>query len=270
MINTELYIENELIDIDESVHFAITKQYEDITNPTVLINDWSKSVNIPGTIRNNKFFGHIYNPDMQIVNSSLSPTYINFDPTRKLEMRLMYNGSLLMNGYAKITEIKQTKGKIYYVCTLSGQLGRIFQDFAKIRFDLPTDTSTTEDIDYVIDTSAFFTEVMDCSHMNRLWMHDQVQQGVYDTSDNINPYLQAYDVINFTPNNAYVDDFEYGTYQVNRNQAEEFTTRLEYGQPALVSQVPADTIYPDGLKPREIGEYRTYNNLPFIYFNKLF
>jgi len=269
-MNTELYIENELIDLDDAVHFAITKEFEQVSNPTLVINDWSKSVSIPGTANNNRIFGHIYHPDMQIVGSQGSPIFVNFDPTKKLDMRLMYNGSLLLSGYAKIIEAKQSKGKIYYTCTLNAQLGKIFQEFANIRFDMPSDSSTTDDLKYVIDTSAFFTEVMDCSHMNNLWMHDQVQAGIYDASDNINPYLQAYDIINFTPNNAYVDGFDYKTYQIDSNRSELFTDRLGYNQPSLISQIPADTIYPDGLKPREIGEYRTYNQLPYIYFNKLF
>jgi len=49
MHNTELYIENTLIELDSAVHFAITKTFEDITNPAIIINDWSKSIDIPGT-----------------------------------------------------------------------------------------------------------------------------------------------------------------------------------------------------------------------------
>jgi len=71
---------------------------------------------------------------MQIVSSSIG-TYVNFDPTRKLDMRLVYDGQLLMSGYAKIIEIKRKEGKIYYNCTLSGQMGKLFQEIAKIRFD---------------------------------------------------------------------------------------------------------------------------------------
>ena len=270
MHNTQLYLENHLIELDETVHFAITKTFEDLTNPTVMINDWSKTIDIPGTSSNNKFFGHIYNPDMQIVSSSTSFTYVNFDPTRKLDMRLIYDGMLLMSGYAKVTQIKHAKGKIYYNCTLNAQMGKIFQELSKIRFDMPTDTSTTEDIKYVIDTSAFFIEKMDVNHMNSLWMTDQLQQGVYDVSDNINPNLRSSDIISFTPNNAYNEDFDYETFQVNKNHSMTFKETLENHQPSLVSQIPADSIYPNGPKPREIGEYRTYNQLPYIYFNKLF
>jgi len=71
---------------------------------------------------------------MQIIGSS-TYTYINFDPTRKLDMKIIYDGMLLMAGYAKIIEIKKKEGKIYYSCTLSGQLGKVFQDLSKIRFE---------------------------------------------------------------------------------------------------------------------------------------
>ena len=34
--------------------------------------------------------------------------------------------------------------------------------------------------------------------------------------------------------------------------------------------IDADSVIPNGLLPREIGEYRSYLQLPFIYWNKLF
>jgi hypothetical protein len=52
-MNIELYIEDKPIELDESVNFAITRQFEDINNPTTIINDWSKTISIPFTAHNN-------------------------------------------------------------------------------------------------------------------------------------------------------------------------------------------------------------------------
>ena len=60
MNRIQLFIENKELELNQEVAFAITKQFEDITNPTTIINDWSKTVEIPFTNRNNKIFGHIY------------------------------------------------------------------------------------------------------------------------------------------------------------------------------------------------------------------
>lgn len=48
-MNTKLYIENQEIELKDEVQFLLNKQFEDITNPTVIINDWSKTVEIPST-----------------------------------------------------------------------------------------------------------------------------------------------------------------------------------------------------------------------------
>ena len=101
---TRLFIENKEIELDESVQFAITKQFEDLSNPTNIINDWSKTVSIPFTANNNAIFGHIYNPDrLIVVGNSDTLTGIYFDPSKKLDMRLQDGDNVLMTGYAKMT-----------------------------------------------------------------------------------------------------------------------------------------------------------------------
>jgi hypothetical protein len=62
-MNIELYIENQPIELDKNVTFAITKQFEDLSNPTTIINDWTKTINIPFTKKNNTIFGGIFSPD---------------------------------------------------------------------------------------------------------------------------------------------------------------------------------------------------------------
>ena len=127
---TRLFIENKEVELDKSVQFAITKQFEDLSNPTAIINDWSKTVSIPFTQKNNNLFGHIYNPDRLIVagNGSVG---IFFDPTKKLNFRLQDGDNVLMTGYAKMNEIKQKDGKGTYEITLFGELGKIFQELKK-------------------------------------------------------------------------------------------------------------------------------------------
>ena len=58
-MNARLFIENREIELDETVQFAITKQFEDLINPTAIINEWSKTVSIPFTASNNALLGHI-------------------------------------------------------------------------------------------------------------------------------------------------------------------------------------------------------------------
>ena len=67
---TRLFIENREIELTDDVQFAITKQFEDLSKPTLIKNDWSKTVSIPFTSKNHATFGYIYNPDKLSVQNN--------------------------------------------------------------------------------------------------------------------------------------------------------------------------------------------------------
>lgn len=261
---TRLFIENREIELDESVQFAITKQFEDLSNPTTIINDWSKTVSIPFTSRNNAIFGHIYNPDKLTVEGSANQalTGIYFNPYKKLDMRLQWGDDVLMVGYAKMNEVKQNNGKGTYELTLFGQLGKAFQEMKKITFD-----TTSSDSDYIIDGSEYVEEEINKELVSDSWSHSEQMSSVLKkkTDNNYN----VHDIIGFAPNNSFSEGFEYKTYQLSSNSSQEFTETLGSGFTADTGIEPSTAI-PNGMLPREIGEYRSYYQLPFIYWNKLF
>ena len=148
-MRTQLFIENYEIELNEGVQFLLNKEFEHLSNPTDIINDWSKTVSIPFTEKNNKIFGYIYNPSRVIVSDGTETSYtkmgIYFDPTKKLDFKLVYNNFVLMEGYAKMLDIKMTDYTGTYNITLNGQLVKIFQELKKITFD-----TTTVDTKYLI------------------------------------------------------------------------------------------------------------------------
>ena len=271
---TRLFIENREIELDESVQFAITKQFEDLSNPTNIINDWSKTVSIPFTAHNNEIFGHIYNPDrLIVVGTSDTLTGIYFDPLKKLNMRLQYGDNVLMTGYAKMNEIKQSKGKGTYEITLFGQLGKVLQEMSKITFD-----TTTDDTKYLIDGSQYLDEVINSDLVYKSWTSTGQQQiqlyprklVIQNGSVVDHPGYHVTDIIGFAPNNAFDNGFDYKTYQTLSSKFETFTSVLEKRNFEEMTNVSPDSVIPNGLLPREIGEYRSYLQLPFIYWNKFF
>lgn len=276
---TRLFIENREIELDESVQFAITKQFEDLSNPTNIINDWSKTVSIPFTANNNEIFGHIYNPDrLIVVGTSDTLTGIYFDPLKKLDMRLQYGDNVLMTGYAKMNEIKQSNGKGTYEITLFGQLGKVLQEMSKITFD-----TTTNDTKYLIDGSIYLEEYINKELVYNSWKSTgqsqfKLQEKWYyvinpQTGKEIKKPNLAYkttDIIGFAPNNAFDDGFDYKTFQTVTSKFETFTSVLENTNFKEMTSVSPDSVIPNGLLPREIGEYRSYLQIPFIYWNKFF
>ncbi len=255
-----LFIENIEIELTEDVQVAITKQFEDLANPTTIINDWSKTVSIPFTEKNNQTFGHIYNPDKIVVNGG-HPVGTYFNPLRKLNFRLEWGSNVIMVGYAKMNEIKQTNGKGVYNITLFGELGKVFQEMKKITFD----TSTAEQ-SYLIDGSQYVDEYITKDLVNQSWCTEQYYPYLTQTGDSD---YHVTDIIGFAPNNSFSDGFDYSTFELHGIESKSFTDVLGDSFTEDTGVEP-DTAIPDGLYPREIGEYRSYLQLPFIYWNKLF
>ena len=276
MHNIQLFINNYEIELNDSVSFAITKTFEDLNNPTIVNNDWSKTVEIPFTNRNNKIFGHIYKADKVVVTGGTENVGVYFNPYLKLSMRLLYNDMLLMFGYAKMNSIKQKDGIGTYNITLNGELGKVFQELKKITFDAtayPEGSGST----YYINGKDYVDEAINKSLVYSSWtVNSQWQSKLYPKWLHVqgggvipHPAYKVTDIIGFGPNNAFCDDFDYSSYQSDEVHSKQFTDTLGSGFTEDTGVEPGTAI-PNGMLPREIGEYRSYQQLPYIYFNKLF
>lgn len=271
-----LFLSNKEVELDKSVSFAINKQFEDITSPTDIKNDWSKTVQIPFTQSNNKLFGELFNVDRLIVEGDASLMGIYFNPYKKVDFRLQWGDAILMQGYAKnIDVVKSANGEGHYNITLNGELGKVFQEMKKITFD-----STTDDKKYLIDGSKYVDSIINKDLVYELWNNEPDLENL-DLVENTDSKYRIQDYIGFIPNNSYDDEFDYKTFQKeNSNTSMKFAEVLDE-QARIVSDdteanyqtvvgIAADTVIDNGLLPREIGEYRSYLQIPYIYFNKLF
>lgn len=279
-----LFLENQEVELSENIQFAITKQFEDVTNPTSIINDWSKTVKIPSTAHNDKLFGHIFNVDRLTAAGDYRLMGIYFDPYKKIDFRLQWGDAIVMTGYAKNISIDKDS----YNITLNGELGKIFQEMKKITFD-----QASEDNEYIIDGSKYIDETINKDLVYRLWTNEPVysdtleenytkiieaNSGEITKKPNLNYKLQDY--LGFAPNNSYSDSFDYKTFQLqNENKSKKFSEVLDEKAVTVLGEektyadatgITAETVIGDGLLPREIGEYRSYYQLPYIHFNKLF
>lgn len=275
-MKTQLFIEDFEIELNESVQFLLNKEFEELSNPTIIINDWSKTISIPFTEKNNRTFGYIYKPEKVVVSNG-SDSYKQmqqyFDPTKKLDFRLIYNTTEIMQGYAKMNDIKMTGNKGTYNITLFGQLGKIFQELKKITFDVTTDDPT-----YLIDGSTWVDEEINRTIVYDSWTSSgqQIQslQPKYiipgpGASPVSNPDYHLTDIIGFAPNNAFSNDFDHQTMQVASNETRTFEEYLGDNFKDKTG-IDINQVIPNGITPRGFGEFRSYLQLPFIYWNKLF
>ena len=256
MNNIQLFIEGQEMELTESVKFAITKHFNDLTNPTTIINDWSKTVEIPFSLKNNQIFGHIYDPHRVILaGDSTLTTGIYFDPTKKLDFKLVYNAQTIMTGYAKMLTVKQNNGNGVYEIVLSGQLGKLFQEMNKITID-----NSQSDSEYYINGRDYFEAQMSAQLIKDCW---DDPEGLSDT----NPSKY----IGFAPCEVtQEEDMDYTVYQNTSNEIEKLSDVLETRDFTNKAGIPADKVIEKGMSPRGIGEFRSYKQIPYIHFNRLF
>lgn len=262
-----LFLENKECELGESFSCPITRTYESLQNPTSIINDYSKTITIPHTQNNDRLFGFLFNPDRLTAKEGTTLTGIFFDPYQKISFRLEYNDSVLMVGYLKVLTVS-SKG---YECSLNGELGRIFQELQKITFD-ETKYEGDEKTKYWIDGSQWFNTKIDRQLVYDAWNNDANTARLRPVGE---VGYHPYDVIGWTPNNSFNEGFDYKTFQTKNNTSKSFSEVLEERAKAKgysyadITGVSGETAVGDGLSPRSIGEFRSYLQLPFVYWNQL-
>ena len=119
----QLYIEGIRADLDNGSFLLFNYTQEDLSNPTVIKNSFSKQITLKGTPRNDEIFGHLYRNDRNtLYGSPYNGPY--FDPCRKTSF-VLYNeaNEIVESGYLKLDEIVTARKRHSYKVTLYGGLG---------------------------------------------------------------------------------------------------------------------------------------------------
>ena len=124
--NVSLYIAGMSVDLDEQSFILFNYTMEDLSNPTIVRNSFSKQVTLPGSANNDKIFGHIFRLDRETQYGS-GMTGADFDVARRTPF-VIYNemNEIIEQGYIKLDEVTRSKSKVEYKVTLYGGLGSFF------------------------------------------------------------------------------------------------------------------------------------------------
>lgn len=123
----KLFINGTEVEFNDSPSILFNYKQTDLTNPTVVKNGHSKSIEIPGTEVNNDLFGHIWNLERTQYEAIGGA---GFNPLKKAPFELYANGELIEKGYCKLTNIKRENRSISYSITLFNKLGDFFYSLA--------------------------------------------------------------------------------------------------------------------------------------------
>jgi hypothetical protein len=108
-MTTQLFINNIEIDISEGIDFPLTFSQSDAKNPQKRKRNSSKSINLPGTKKNNQFFMSAW--DLSISDVRGDSLGFDFDPTIKYPARVLRNGKEIFRGTVNLQKVIQERFK---------------------------------------------------------------------------------------------------------------------------------------------------------------
>lgn len=226
----ELLINGKQADIKDTSIIAITKTYENMSNPLNYYADYSKTIKLPISPRNNSIFNNFNRLDNIVTNVTL-------DPKKKIPFILLNNQEPVMEGYLKLENANTIYTDECYEVTLFSTFGLIINELKLLTFN-----PNAQDIDpkYIIDSPFANDLTIDRNLVKQSW-----QQSTHNVNGN-----SIIDWIGFLP-----------TYQ---GKYTDFSSDKEQLLPS--GRTDERTRERD---EHYMREFRSYYQQPFIWVDKL-
>lgn len=218
----KLYIDNKLVDVDETIDIKITYQSTDLENPTAIKNSFSKSIDLKGTPINNDVFGNIFKLDFSTVEGD-GHSGINFDARKRTPFELYNNGEAVECGYMQMNSIKINDGAVTYNITLYGMLGDFMYN---LMYNEDGTQKTLADIYYHFkdeDGNTYSASDEKNKYIIK-WDKDFVKEGWDKLKSDDYADMRPSTFIKATPTySGLYDDFDNDKFLVNFNSLDEST-----------------------------------------------
>jgi hypothetical protein len=114
----ELFINNRLVDLDQSIPFPLTFNISDIKDLTARKGNKSKTIKLPGTRRNHELMLSVFTLSSIDKISDDESDFVDFDPSIKATAKYYQNGLLEFNGVAQLMECTLSNGVWTFDVTL--------------------------------------------------------------------------------------------------------------------------------------------------------
>jgi hypothetical protein len=120
----KLFVENQEVDVNVSFSTLITYAIDDIKDFGAKNTNFSKTIVIPGTKRNNVLFGNIFNINAaNDYNNAVDNIGVNFNAAQSASAIIFADNLQVFKGIFRILEIVIEDGFIEYECAVFGELG---------------------------------------------------------------------------------------------------------------------------------------------------
>lgn len=226
MEKISLYIADIKVDLDDNSFILFNYTMEDLSNPTIVRNPFTKTIKLKGTDINNKIFGHYYQLD-KVVDAEEG----KFNPLVKVPFKIYDDlNNLLESGYMKLNNIVREGEEVIYDITLYGELGRLLYELS---YNENGEERSLADLDYDVN----FLFALNKDNVYAAWQ--RLQEDLKETTS-------LWDVVNFVPittgvpekfnaNKAYLQDDNDSLVELPRNHTEWETRdlRCQFQRPAI-------------------------------------
>jgi hypothetical protein len=124
MIRTEIYIENQRLDLTQDISAELTISIDEIQDFGSRNTTFSKTVVLPGNQNNNQIFGNIFDFNRQNVYDPELPNYgYNYNPTKAADCVILVDKIQIFKGVIRLLEIIVDGESVEYECAVFGELG---------------------------------------------------------------------------------------------------------------------------------------------------
>ena len=154
MIRTEIYIEDELIDLLQDISTEFTYAIDDVKDFGSRNTSFSRTISIPATAKNNKILGFAFEIGMSNNhNTDLANVNTNFTPSQAAKCEVYVDKIQIFKGVIRMLEIVINNNVIQYQCAVFGELGGFITELGNKRL---------EDLDFSIHNHTYnVTEIED-------------------------------------------------------------------------------------------------------------
>lgn len=246
MSDIHLYIGDTEVEFTEKPEILYTYQVDDLTNPTIVKNSYSKTITIKGTRNNNHLFGHYWNVERRQVGADDNANNIYFNASKKMEFQLFVNSELHESGYVKLNEVRRTGNDYEYDITLYGGLGDFFYNLSTCDDGNKMKLSNLEldkEIDFIINLDT----------VKEAW------QSLKENADD------KWKIINFMPSyNGIPDDFDGNKMILDITSTNLTKTRTVDGKTYETIKGWVMAELPDDMTEWETRDLRSYLQRPCI------
>lgn len=146
----QLFIGGMPVDLGDNVDVLFNYSVDELTNPTIVRNSYSKTITIEDTPDNSKVFGQFWS--LERTQMFEGEPGITYNPSKRVPFELYVNQDIYQSGYAKLMQVVRTGNHNVYDVMLFGGLGSFFYNLAYLN-DEQESKRKLSDLHYMASSS---------------------------------------------------------------------------------------------------------------------